>query len=706
MPHLATMPLDKLPILSLDLETTGLNTRQDRVLQIGLTDLTGAHQSEQFVKPDIPIPETSTAIHGITEEDVANAPPFGAVFTSYQDLIQDKVLIGYNIGFDLAVLDAETDRYAIEWRWQSALCLRQLATIALGNQAMLVMGDLDTLASHYGIATDNRHSALGDAIISAKLFTALLPDLKEKQILTLGDARRAVAALDDQRIAMVRAGWVDVASLQDHKLHASPLARIDPYPYQHRIGDMMHKDPLVLSPEDSLHDAAKAMQKTGHDCAFVGKDHTQIDGIISERDIVQAMALPLSETKTARALQLKDKMSSPVICVSDQDFMHIALGRLHRHDIRHLGVTGADGALLGWLSTRELIRQRVTDAITIGDDIKSAKSGSDMAPALASLPSLAASLMSESVSAADIAAVISGEYRNVLARSAALAEAKMQQDIGPAPRPFAVLMLGSGGRDESLLAADQDHALIYDDKTDPIAPDDRQAIQNWFESFGRHLSDEMHDAGIPYCKGGVMSSQAAWCQSLTSWRKTISDWCRKARPEDLLSVDIFFDFALVYGDGQLANRLQQAITGRAATGPQFLKLLARSVDNHSAGTTLFGKLKTTSGRFQIKLHVMLPLIETVRVLAISRQMTARKTSERAKALFETKTIPAEILHYAEDLQFCLSLVLRQQIADIAQGLPAITDILPESLSNQEAKRLKQILGRISRANHLLQDSLF
>ena len=103
---------------------------------------------------------------------------------------------------------------------------------------------------------------------------------------------------------------------------------------------------------------------------------------------------------------------------------------------------------------------------------------------------------------------------------------------------------------------------------------------------------------------------------------------------------------------------------------------------------------------------MLPLIETVRVLAISRQITARKTSERAKALFETKTIPVEILQYSEDLQFCLSLVLRQQIADIAQGVSPITDIMPESLSNQEIKRLKQILGRISRASHLLQDSLF
>ena len=61
---------------------------------------------------------------------------------------------------------------------------------------------------------------------------------------------------------------------------------------------------------------------------------------------------------------------------------------------------------------------------------------------------------------------------------------------------------------------------------------------------------------------------------LSLWRKTIGDWCRKARPEDLLCVDIFFDFALVYGDTRLGIRLQQAIMGCAARQP-VLKSLVR-----------------------------------------------------------------------------------------------------------------------------------
>ena len=707
MVQLATMPLEKLPIISLDLETTGLNTAQDRILQIGLIAPDEPNGGLQImVHPDIPIPPASTAIHGIKDEDVTKAPRFPIAFRACRDQLSEKVIIGYNIGFDLAVLSAETERHGIEWRWGSALCLRQLATIALGRDAMLMMGDLDALAAHYHIPVTGRHSALGDAQISAKLYEALLQDLRKQAITTFGEARRAVAGLDDLRMATTRAGWIDVASQKESQLTTLSLARIDPYPYRHRIQDIMMTNPLILPETCPLHEAAALMHETRHDCAFVGQSSDNITGIISERDIVSAMAMPLETVTRARQIPLQDIMSSPVISVRETDYMHVALGRISRHDIRHLGVCDSHGTLIGWLSTRELIRQRVSDAILIGDEIAAAASGDEMARALASLPNLAASLFQEGVGAADIASIISAEYRAALRRSAILAEQKLTQSLGPPPRPYGVLMLGSGGRDESLLAADQDHAIIYDDKTTPICAKDAAVVQAWFEALGKEISDHLATAGIPYCKGGVMSSSATWCKSLSDWRKAISDWCRKAGPDDLLFVDIFFDFALVYGDEYLGSRLQQAIAGRAARRPQFLKSLARSIASHHGGTSFFGQFKTVNGRFEIKRHMLLPLIELMRVLGISRQLIARNSHERAKALFETKTIPAEILQLSEDIHFCMRLVLRQQIYDISDGMPPTTNITLEGLSKSEQKHLKTIKSRIGRLDQILKDCLF
>ena len=713
MAQLATMPLEKLPLLSLDLETTGLNTARDRVIQIGMIDPNNpASASQIMVQPSIDIPQSSTAIHGISAEDVASADPFTVAFRACRDAMADKVVIGYNIGFDLAILSAETERHGVEWQWGSALCLRQLATIALGRDAMLMMGDLDALAAHYDIDITRRHSALGDAEICAQLYFAMLDDLKEKSITSFGEARRAVSQLDEERLATSRAGWIDVASQKQlgstsgGHISSSPLSRIDPYPYRHRISEIMMTNPLILDEDCSLHEAAVELRERRTDCAFVGKDSTTITGIISERDIVRAMALPIDEVDRARHIKLHKIMSSPVISVQENDYLHVALGRIARHDIRHLGVTDDKGSLLGWLSTRELIRQRVSDAIIVGDEIEQATDGIQIGKAIASLPNLAASLLSENVVASDIARVISSQYRTALGRCAMLAETKIISQKGPVPRAYAVLMLGSGGRDESLLAADQDHAIIYDDKSEPIKSDEQDKIQAWFEALGQTISDMMNEAGIPYCKGGVMSSSPQWCKPLSLWRKTIGDWCRKAGPDDLLSVDIFFDFALIHGDTHLGVRLKQAIMGRAARQPQFLKLIARSVTNQMGGIGLFGKLKMVNGRFEIKKHMLLPLIEVMRVLAISHSLQHRNSYERAKALFEMRAVPAEIMQLAEDIQFCMRLVLRQQIYDISDGLPPVTDITLDQLSKSEQKLLKTISGRVQRLDQLLQDCLF
>ena len=140
-------------------------------------------------------------------------------------------------------------------------------------------------------------------------------------------------------------------------------------------------------------------------------------------------------------------MSSPVITVGADDFMHVALGRMSRHDIRHLGVVESGGALVGWVSSRELVRQRVTSALVIGDRIAGADNGDDLGAGLKMLPTLAASLTREAVAGHDIAAVISSQYRASLREAARLAEAMMADaGKGPPPADYALLMLGSAAR--------------------------------------------------------------------------------------------------------------------------------------------------------------------------------------------------------------------------------------------------------------------
>ena len=703
----ATMPLDKVPIAVLDLETTGLRPRLDRIIQIGVVDLDAPdNRLDLLVNPAQPVPAASTAVHGIDDAMLQDAESVALVLPRLRDHIGNRIILGYNIGFDLAVLTAEADRCGLEWGWNGALCLRQLAICLLGHESMLMVADLEALARRYEVPTTDRHTALGDAIMTARIFEKMVPELAARNIITLADAWRAVAGLDELRLSTVRAGWVDVAAVHSQLRVSRSLSRIDPYPYQHRIAEMMKPDPVILPPETLLRDAAAIMKSGRQDCVFVGAGPDQVDGIVSERDIVTWMAAPLTEVARARSVAIGQVMSSPVITVQGTDYLHVGLGRMSRLDIRHLGVRDDHGLLVGWVSARELVRQRVTNALVIGDGIADAADGAALKDALMALPSLASSLSDEMVPGQDVAAVISGQYRAALARAAALAEDRMRQDgAGGAPVDYALLVLGSAGRDESMLAADQDHAIVYADPDASMA-DSSSGIQTWFETLGGHIADFLDQGGIPYCTGGVMSSRPNWCRSLSGWRQAIRGWVGKAAPADLLNVDIFFDFVPVYGQAALANQLQQAISGRATRRSDFLKLLARNASSHSTGRTFFGGFRTKNGRFNVKLNILLPLVETVRVMAISRGIAERGSAARIAALVEGGDVPAEVGELAEDIHMAIRLVLRQQIADIEAGLPPTSLVDLRALSTTEKNILKAVTDRVGRLDSLLQAGLF
>ena len=447
---------------------------------------------------------------------VAGADTLPMVLPRLRAQIGGHLILGYNIGFDLAVLEAEAERHGVEWSWSAALCLRQLATCLFGNETMMMLGDLEALAAHCQVPVIDRHTALGDAAITLAVYRQLLPALAGAGIVTLGDAWREVARLDALRQANVGAGWVDVAAAHAAPQDHAPLARIDPYPYQHRIRDLMLGAPLIMPADATLGEAAAAMNERSADCVFVGDGPGAIVGIVSERDIVRQVRIPVTDSTRVREMSLSSIMSSPVITVGADDFMHVALGRMSRFDIRHLAVIDPVGHLVGWVSSRELVRQRVTSALVIGDRLATAETAADLTAGLRMLPTLAASLSDENVPGQDVAAVISGQYRAALSEATRLAEARMDEaGRGAAPVEFTMLMLGSAARGESLLAADQDHAILFADGGDASAD------KAWFMELGGHVADILDAAGIPYCTGGVMSRNDEWCRSLGEWRQAI-----------------------------------------------------------------------------------------------------------------------------------------------------------------------------------------
>ncbi len=107
------------PIIFFDLETTGTSVSNDRIVEISIVKLfPDGHVVEKTrrINPEMHIPESSTAIHHITDEDVANEPTFRQIANSLLQFISGCDVAGFNSNrFDIPLLDAEFERANIDF---------------------------------------------------------------------------------------------------------------------------------------------------------------------------------------------------------------------------------------------------------------------------------------------------------------------------------------------------------------------------------------------------------------------------------------------------------------------------------------------------------------------------------------------------------------------------------------------------------------
>ena len=174
-------PLLALDAVVIDTETTGLDARKARVVEIALVPIVAGRLDagaacRRLIRPDVAIPAQATRIHGIDAAAVADAPRFAEAWPELAALIGERVLIGHSVGFDLTVLTRECERAGLPWTRPRALDTRLLAEVAAPDLAGY---SLENVAAWLEIEVTDRHSALGDALAAARAFQALLPRLRE-----------------------------------------------------------------------------------------------------------------------------------------------------------------------------------------------------------------------------------------------------------------------------------------------------------------------------------------------------------------------------------------------------------------------------------------------------------------------------------------------------------------------------------------------
>ncbi len=192
-PELDQLPLAELTYTVFDTETTGLDPSDgDEIISIGAVRIVNNRllryeTYEQLIDPRRPIAAFSQTIHGISNELVRGQPTIDQVLPQFHAFCEETVLVAHNAAFDMRFLQMKEEPTGIRFT-QPVLDTLLLSEVLHPNQESHA---LETIAERLGIKVVDRHTALGDALVTADVFARMIPLLAAHGIHTLGEARTA-----------------------------------------------------------------------------------------------------------------------------------------------------------------------------------------------------------------------------------------------------------------------------------------------------------------------------------------------------------------------------------------------------------------------------------------------------------------------------------------------------------------------------------
>jgi DNA polymerase-3 subunit epsilon len=185
--------LGELSFTVFDTETTGLSPSEgDQIIQIGAARIVNGRllrqeSFEQLVDPKRLIPAATIPIHGITQDMVKGKPPITEVLPAFYSYAQDTVLVAHNAAFDMKFLQLQERNTGLVFN-HPVLDTLLLSAVVHPNQES---HRLEAIAERFNITVLGRHTALGDAMVTAEVWLRLMPLLQAMGINTLRQAREA-----------------------------------------------------------------------------------------------------------------------------------------------------------------------------------------------------------------------------------------------------------------------------------------------------------------------------------------------------------------------------------------------------------------------------------------------------------------------------------------------------------------------------------
>jgi len=181
-----------------DIETTGLSSVTDKIIEIGAVRCKGEEildRFDTFVNPGFSIPEEITRLTSITDADVADAPDIKTALKAFLEFAGDTMLVAHNASFDTSFIRRACNENGLDFK------STYLDTLALSRYVNtdLKRHNLDALKDYFKLEDFHHHRACDDAEITAKILHRLAQKLKEEGVTDIAGMVRVMAERADPR---------------------------------------------------------------------------------------------------------------------------------------------------------------------------------------------------------------------------------------------------------------------------------------------------------------------------------------------------------------------------------------------------------------------------------------------------------------------------------------------------------------------------
>ena len=431
------------------------------------------------------------------------------------------------------------------------------------------------------------------------------------------------------------------------------------------VGRLPTATPVTVPAHWTVGEAARTMRDRRISSVLVEGDPP---GILTDRDLRSRVraegrgpATPVSQVATR-----------PVLTIgADATLFETLVFMLEQH-VHHVPLV-VDGVITGIVTDTDLLRLYIKNPLYLLRNIERVQAPDDLGRYGAELASMVETMVWGGLSAVQVGPVVSRLNDTLVARLARLAE----DQLGPAPVPYAFIVFGSEGRMEQTLLTDQDNALVYEDG----------GHEDYFAAMAAQVVRGLLAAGFPECAGGFMATN--WRKPLSAWERVFKSWVAAPEPRALIEALNFFDFRPVHGHLPLGPLHE--IVACAGREELFLAHFARASLGLAPPIGAFRQLRHVDDGVDVKKGGLAPIVSLARLYALEAGSVARSTIERLKVAAVEGTLSRESAEtLQEGFRFLLGLRLREQLRALRGGEPLANSIRLEHLSAIERGHLKDV----------------